>query len=238
MSYEYDPTSVNMMTDLLSGLNDIESGNATSTGAYKSTGDIGVMKDIMSSLNEAGIDYGKPNNMHDYMYEEAPVTSTYSIGSDGLPVDSYVPPAPVVYEYNRPTPKTQRKLIDKNWSLVEEKMTGTKNTMIYSIKCNHSEQIIMNGMMMFEAAQTLVNLLNEGRMLTDAKILGIISSGLQYTVVMNEALKAAKKRQKVLNESRYDEAKELDIIITEKKTEAFKLKERVMNFLKSEGYIK
>lgn len=237
MSYQYDPAAVNMMSDLLGGLNDIESGNVSSTGSMsRPTGDVGVMKDIMHSLNEAGIEYSKPEH-HDYIYEEAPVTSTYTIGDDGLPIDSYVPPAPKVNQYTNVS-KQQYRTPDKNWSLVEEKVQGTKNVMTYSIKSNHSEQVIMNGMMMYEAALTLVNLLNEGRMITDAKVLGIISSGLQYTVVVNETLKAAKKRQKVLNESKYDEAKELDIIIAEKKSEAYKLKERVMNFLKSEGYIK
>ncbi|BBM61615.1 Uncharacterised protein [Escherichia coli] len=223
MNYEYDQQSVNQMADLLSGLNDIEAGETHNASGvpYKTGGDIGAMASILTSLNEAGMDYGEPQHPHMVQYN-SPYNEHLSGNS---PVPSPRPSqAPI-------KPKT-------NWSLVEEKVQGTKSTKVYSIKCNHSSQIIMNNIMMYEAALTLVNLLNEGRMLTDAKVLGIISSGLQYTNVISEALKAAQKRQRVLNESKYDEAKDLDIIIAEKKAEAYKLKERVLNFLKSEGYIK
>lgn len=225
MNYEYDQKSVNQMADLLSGLNDIEAGATHSaTGVpYKSGGDIGVMTDILTSLNEAGMSYGEPVHPHVVAYD-SPYNEHLNGNTMASPQPAPPPRAPA-------KPKT-------NWSLVEEKVQGTKSTKVYSVKCNHSSQIIMNNIMMYEAAQTIVNLLNEGRMLTDAKILGIISSGLQFTNVMSEALKAAQKRQRVLNESKYDEAKDLDIVIAEKKAEAYKLKERVLNFLKSEGYIK
>lgn len=236
MSYEYDPAAVSQMSDLLSGLNDIEDGkvSSTGTGSYDVASSVGAMTNILTSLNELNeseMKYGEPIEYIDNVVEN--VAATYVIGEDGLPIESYTAPTPVHKPVNssyNPRPTT-------NWSLVEDKLPGTKNTKIYSIKCNHSSQVIMNGIMMYEAALTLVNLLNAGRMLSDAKVLGIISSGLQYTNVMTETLKAAKKRQTVLNESKYDEAKDLDIIIAEKKAEAYKLKERVMNFLKAEGYI-
>ncbi|EMR6005920.1 hypothetical protein WJW27_002620 [Escherichia coli] len=223
MNYEYDQQSVNQMADLLSGLNDIEAGETHNAAGvpYKASGDIGAMTAILTSLNEAGMDYGTdPEKIHPNV---VPYNAPFNEHMNGQ--QSTIQP------YSQPSkPKT-------NWSLVEEKVQGTKSTKVYSIKCNHSSQIIMNNIMMYEAALTLVNLLNEGRMLTDAKLLGIISSGLQYTNVISEALKAAQRRQRVLNESKYDEAKELDIIIAEKKAEAYKLKERVLNFLKNEGYI-
>lgn len=222
MNYEHDPKTVNMMADLLSGLNDIESGEEVTINGVpqRPGGDVGAMHDILSSLNEAGMAYGEP-----LPSVQQPVQQMTSYNS---PYQTNPQQAPVPQRQVKP--KT-------NWSLVEEVVTGTKSTKVYSVKCNYSSQVIMNNIMMYEAALTLVNLLNEGRMLTDAKVLGIISSGLQFTAVMTEALKAAQKRHKVLNESRYDDAKELDIIIAEKKAEAYKLKERVLNFLKSEGYI-
>ncbi|EHU8780911.1 hypothetical protein N0S44_000141 [Escherichia coli] len=224
MNYEYDQQSVNQMADLLSGLNDIEAGETHDAAGvpYKASGDIGAMTAILTSLNEAGMDYGiEPEQTH------PKVVSYNAPFNEHMNGQQHVQP---VMQRSPSKPKT-------NWSLVEEKVQGTKSTKVYSIKCNHSSQIIMNNIMMYEAALTLVNLLNEGRMLTDAKVLGIISSGLQYTNVISEALKAAHKRQRVLNESKYDEAKDLDIIIAEKKAEAYKLKERVLNFLKNEGYI-
>ncbi len=229
MNYEYDQKSVDMMTNLLSGLNDIESGNVSaSSGAHYNTGgDIGAMTDILTSLNEAGMNYGEPVQP---VHQEHPHVTTYN-----SPYNEHLMGQSINTPQQSSSVSTKPKT---NWSLVEEKVPGTKNTKTYSIKSNHSSQILMNNIMMYEAALTLVNLLNEGRVLTDAKILGIISSGMQFTHVMNEALNAAKKRQQVLNESKYDEAKDLDVLIAEKKAEAFKLKERVMNFLKSEGYIK
>ena len=224
MNYEYDQQSVNQMADLLSGLNDIEAGETHNASGvpYKTGGDIGAMASILTSLNEAGMDYGvDPEQQHPQVVPYYAPYNEHMLGHQSV--------QPVV-QRTPAKPKT-------NWSLVEEKVQGTKSTKVYSIKCNHSSQIIMNNIMMYEAL-TLVNLLNEGRMLTDAKVLGIISSGLQYTNVISEALKAAQKRQRVLNESKYDEAKDLDIIIAEKKAEAYKLKERVLNFLKGEGYIK
>ena len=225
MNYEYDQQSVNQMADLLSGLNDIEAGATHNASGvpYKSGGDIGAMTDILTSLNEAGMNYGvDPEQTHPHVVPFHAPYNEHMLGHQA---------AQPVVQRAPAKPKT-------NWSLVEEKIQGTKSTKVYSVKCNHSSQVIMNNIMMYEAALTLVNLLNEGRMLTDAKVLGIISSGLQYTNVITEALKAAQKRQRVLNESKYDEAKDLDIIIAEKKAEAYKLKERVLNFLKSEGYIK
>lgn len=228
MNYEYDQQSVNQMADLLSGLNDIESGATHNASGvpYKAGGDIGAMTDILTSLNEAGMNYGEPVNQ---VQHAQPHVVQYN-----SPYHEHLLGHAERLEQSRPSPSRPK----TNWSLVEEKIQGTKSTKVYSVKCNHSSQVIMNNIMMYEAALTLVNLLNEGRMLTDAKVLGIISSGLQYTNVITEALKAAQKRQRVLNESKYDEAKDLDIIIAEKKAEAYKLKERVLNFLKSEGYIK
>jgi hypothetical protein len=124
-----------------------------------------------------------------------------------------------------------------NWSITEEPVLGMKNAKTYSIKCNATNQVVLDNIMMYESALALRNLLNAGKTLTDTKVLGIISSGIQYTTVVKEAIKAAKERQSVLKESKYDKAQELDTVIAEHKKKAKDLKERVLNFLKEEGFI-
>lgn len=208
---------------------------------------------MLSDLGDIGF-YDEPdrtapkqaNYSGDDYYSTEIVQGTYMLDENGLPINpvnpyiepQYVSPQPMVAESYTAPSVSKVQTNGKKWELVEEHYPGTKNTNVYSVRCNSNSQVIMNNILMKEAALTLVNLLNEGRMLTDAKVLGIISSGVQFTAVMNEVIKVSRERQVVLNESRYDEAKDLDIIIAEKKNEAYKLKERVLKFLKSEGYIK
>ena len=233
----------NYMEDLLQSLNGIEDG--TDARVVASTESKNETKKLLEGLSSIGLEYGnlttpendlesfKPNRQlyefqEDYDYAE----KLASINPDTTDVSN------VQISQVQPVHHVQPKISPKTeWSLVESKVQGTKNTKTYSVKSNYSGTSILDNIMMFEAAQTLVNLLNEGKTLTDPKILGIISSGLQFTQVMKEALTASKKRNKILNESKYDEAKELDVVIAEKKAEALRLRERVMTFLINEGYI-
>lgn len=241
--------------DILGSLNEIEAGTnkpTTSQQSYDAT------KNLLQSLNDVGMAYGNLLNPEDappeqrYSQPQQPMNESYDYEYADWEAQEKLnriyeqnPDGTIEYGYDQPVqnnaPQKQSFVPNRNpttaWSLVEEIVEGTKSTKMYSIQSNHSGQKIMDGIMMYEAALTIANLLNEGRMITDTKMLGIISSGLQYTSVVNEALKAAKDRQKVLKESRYDEAKDLDIVIAEKKAEAYKLKERVLTFLKKEGYI-
>lgn len=247
---------VNAFADILGSLNDIEEGTNVPGPSQQQFDET---KNLLNSLNDIGLSYGNlttPENAVPDNIRSIPVNEGFQYddwqaqshldniygqmpGESGIDYNNTIPQGTHHHTITSTqqsayvpsgTPKT-------NWSLVENIVPGTKNTKIYSIKSNHSGQEIIDGIMMYEAAFSLTKLLNEGRMLSDAKILGIISSGLQYTAVVNEGISAAKARNKVLKESRYDEAKDLDVIIAEKKAEAYKLKERVLTFLKKEGYI-
>lgn len=215
------------MEGLLGSLNDIEDATGSvvvSKESYDET------RQLLEGLNDVGLEYGNLLNPQDSPHPKS------SYNENHYDVQSRMDQLYSEPVHQAPVYKAEP-VIKTNWSLVESIAAGTKNTKTYSIKSNHSSQVIMSGIMMYEAALTLVNLLNEGRMITDTKILGIISSGLQYTKVMNEVIDASRQRQRVLNESKYDKAKELDAIISEKKMEAVKLKERVLTFLVQEGYI-
>lgn len=243
-------SEVSNIMDILGSLNEIEDGNNKPGPSQQSFDET---RNLLNSLNDVGLAYGTLLNPEDSVIDQnksKPIYENYDNDDweEQEKLDRIYeqnPSGKIDYGYKEPQKsyKTQSPpLVQANtqktaWSLVENTVDGTKNTKTYSIQSNHSGQIIMDGIMMYEAALTITNLLNEGKMITDTKMLGIISSGLQYTSVVNEALKAAKDRQKVLKESRYDDAKDLDIIIAEKKAEAYKLKERVLAFLTKEGYI-
>lgn len=242
-----DRNEVNNIMDMLGSLDEIEAGTNAPVASQES---FNATRDLLSGLNDIGLAYGNlltpenavPDQISEYqLYEnyddfEAQERLNQIYGQD--------PNGVINYDQGKPQTKSVQQTFKPSigspktaWSLVEEVAPGTKSTKVYSIQSNHSGQKIMDGIMMYEAALTLTNLLNEGRKINDTKMLGIISSGLQYTNVVNEGIKAARERQKVLKESRYDDAKDLDIIIAEKKAEAYKLKERVLTFLQKEGYI-
>ena len=102
MSYEYDPAAVSQMSDLLSGLNDIEDGkvSSTGTGSYDVTSSIGPMTNILTSsneLNESEMNYGEPiEHIHNVV---ANVAATNVIGEAGLPMKCYTAPILVHYSF-------------------------------------------------------------------------------------------------------------------------------------------
>lgn len=137
--------------------------------------------------------------------------------------------------------KNQSNTIKSNgqsWNIVEENVQGLKNAKTYKIVNAYDEKVLMDNIMMYESAYALLSVLNKGYPITNPKILGIISMGLQYTSAVTEMIKYARERQKVLNESNYSRAQEIDSILVEKKTYANSLKNDVLAFLRSEGFIK
>lgn len=242
-----------MFGDLLSTLDDIEEGTYVSTGPSATA--LNETKQLLESLNEVGADYGTLLNQDAQYYGEQFGYDSYMNDADaklesiyGHYIEDGEDPDEI---HNRYKPSTvsmksvQQSSVQKNkpyvpgqnWSITEEAVLGMKSAKMYSIKCNATNQIILDNIMMYESALALKNLLNAGKSLTDPKILGIISSGIQYTNVVQEAIKAAKQRQSVLKESRYDKAQELDSVIAEHKNKAKELKQRVLNFLEEEGFL-
>lgn len=245
-----------MFGDLLSTLDDIEEGTHVPSGPSATA--LNETKQLLQSLNEVGADYGTLLNQDAQLFGEQFAYDNYMNDSDakldsiygqyvedGVDPDSihnnYVP-STVQMRNVQPSQKTQIQqdrpyVPGMNWTIVEESVLGMKNAVMYSIKCNATNQVVLNNIMMYESALALRNILNSGKSLTDPKILGIISSGIQYTNVVQEAIKAARERQKVLKESRYDKAQELDSVIAEHKNKAKELKQRVLNFLEEEGFL-
>lgn len=161
--------------------------------------------------------------------------NTYVEGE--MPQD-YVPqPEPVerVYAMESYAPSGIKKPTTP-WSILSEDVKGLKNVKKYSIQNSYNNQVIIEGIMMQEAAMALLNVLNEGGTLTNPKVLGIISYGIQYTKILEDAIKSLKDRQEVLRESNYARAAELDVQIGEHKKKAQVLKEQISTFITSNGF--
>lgn len=127
-------------------------------------------------------------------------------------------------------------VLKEAWKIVGTEVPGMKNVKKYSIQSNYNKQNIVEGIMMQEAAIALLKVLNEGGSLSDPKVLGIMSYGIQYTDLLEKALKSVKSRQIVLNESNYSRAMELDKDIAEYKTQAQSLKAKIISFINANGF--
>lgn len=237
--------------DLLSGLDDIEKGNVDPSVAAQN---YSATRELLESLNEVGVGYGSlaQEQMGIMPEEDYGMISTDShldsIYGQYEPMEGDPEFIGTVRRVQANTPVNQQPQQQyiapsvqfkpgQNWELVEEAVQGMKTAKKYGVRSVHSKQVILDNIMMKESALALRNLLNEGESLTNPKVLGLISSGIQYTSAMNDIIKAAKQRQSVLRESRYEDAKDLDVIIEKKKGVAQELKGRVLDFLRNEGFI-
>lgn len=261
--FEHYKHGVDLMGDILSAFDDIEEGKpvpkklpdgSTFVNDFAQV-NLAETKNLLHGLQELTGEYGNIQEESFYGQEYINVDSDNDYDS----IYGYYEPQegenfiedPIAVRMRQVKPQTQQQqsqpstpvqqnrpyVPGMNWGIIEESVLGMKNAKTYSIKCLATNQVVLDNIMMYESALALRNLLNAGRTLTDTKVLGIISSGIQYTNVVKEAIKAAKERQNVLKESKYDKAQELDTVIAEHKKKAQDLKARVLNFLKEEGFI-
>lgn len=255
---EYDPKTINQMTNLANALNDIDNGVAPKSQTGGETGDnlfqsTQLIENILGKLSDIGgfdyenRDYSDLQVSRDFKSEDSffvneNLNSIYSdtTGIDGayeegtIPQDAYVP----IPNYHTPVlenaPVYAKPLTP--WTMVSEDVKGLKNAKKYSIQNAYNKQNIIEGIMMREAATAILNVLNEGGTISDTKVLGIISYGIQYTKILESALKSVKTRQYVLSESNYSRAAELDTEIANYRTQAQSLKEKVMGFISTNGF--
>lgn len=262
--FQHRQDGINLMSDIMSAFDDIEEGRAVTKNTRLADGstfendfarvNLAETKNLLHSLQEVIGEYGNLHQEDAQFYDQGGFMDEYSNDLDSV-YGNYIPEDgesfiedPIQVRMRQVQPeRTQQSSapVQQNrpyqpglhWSIMEENVMGMKNAKMYSIKCNATNQVVLDNIMMYESAIALRNLLNAGKTLTDTKVLGIISSGIQYTKVVQEAINAAKQRQNVLKESRYDKAQELDVVIAEHKKKASDLRTKVMNFLKEEGFI-
>lgn len=122
------------------------------------------------------------------------------------------------------------------WTLIAEDVTGLKNVKTFSIRSSYNKQVIVDSIMMQEAAISVLNVLNNGGKLTDPKVLGIISYGISYTKLLEKAMKSLHERKLVLKESNYTKAAELDVSISDYKLQAKELRNVILKFISDNNF--
>lgn len=260
-----DPKAIEQMKNLAMAFDDIDNGVRPQKQTNLETGDNlyesqKAMENILSKLSTIeGFEYDK----HDYtdlkpnadFHQNTKTVDQFDVdqrlanvyANPGLYQDTYIegeapqdyiPEPQYVYE-SAPVAQAnvlQVKTPKTPWSIISEEVKGLKNVKKYSIQNSYNNQTIIEGIMMQEAAMALLNVLNEGGTLTNPKVLGIISYGIQYTSILEQAIKSLKDRQAVLRESNYSRAAELDTQISEQKKKAQVLKEQISTFISANGF--
>lgn len=138
---------------------------------------------------------------------------------------------------NFPPPAPQPKISKITFVVTENKLKELKSISNFSVEIKETGQAIIKDIYLKECAFVVANYLNNGNTLSDVKVLGVISSAIQYTSVINEIRKVSSARHAVLRESKYDKAMEFDRELSELQSKAYQIKDRVMSFLKENGYI-
>ena len=118
-----------------------------------------------------------------------------------------------------------------DWYIKESQHKDSKSIYEYSIMCN-SGYCLVEGLYSKESANFIMGLVKNGVPMSDKKILGALSMSLQYGIEVNSIIESLKKRQDVLRESNYDEARKMDTYINNKKTEVHKLRNNLLEYIR------
>lgn len=240
--YQDDPDDLNKVTDQMSGI----LGSMNDIFGTQSLRESLVPDEVLPKVQET--DY---TSMYESYDGEELYVEQYDDEGNYIPpvqtgvvnVDDYIPqqtqsPQRSIKEPILPDgTKVTAHVAGSSWRLLEEETMGLKSAKIYKIQNVYDSCIIIDNIMMYESAVALLRLLNDGVALSTPKILGIISSGLQYSIVMEDAIKYIKERKIVLDKRDYARAQELDTVISELKEKADKLKQSVISFLQNEGFM-
>lgn len=117
------------------------------------------------------------------------------------------------------------------WSVVCEGFDGVKSVNRYSIQNNATHSNIVKDVTLKESAFAVCNMLNDGNPINDPRVIGILSSGMQYTAIVESLVKTLKQKRRVIRESNYDAAKQCDIVMEEKKSKAQDIKTDLVTYL-------
>lgn len=189
--------------------------------------DIAAMSAAMNALDDDS-PYVASNNSSD---SESKITDMsipvagvssddiYAMGSIMESLSDLDEDSNVSYVVNNSTVSQSYNNVDNNFKLHENKVQGFKDTYSYDIEI--AGKLIVEGMMMKEAAKALCDLLNDGYTLTDSNSLHLLGEGLRYTHLMEKAMKCKRNN---LNENVNTESKKY-------LSEAKKCRSGVRNFL-------
>lgn len=247
-------SDVNAMADLMGALDDVDSGKATQqvneavrTGDYSNLNDSQVdqaaMKGILSSLySVAGDELQAPQPTIDpHAQAHVQPTNMYEMAQDDMSYDEYLALTQGKQLHNvdtitgQPTTQQYQQLSGPEWTIVSEHYSGVKSLNRHSIKHSVSGTVILADITLKESAHAICNMLNEGKTINNPKVLGIISSGIQYTTIVEQMVQTLKTKRKVIRESNYDAAKQCDATIHARKQQASDIKTELLAYLTKHG---
>lgn len=244
------------MADLMGALDDVDSGKATQqvhqarqSGNMTGLNDVqrnnAAMADILADWNSVASDdvpqqptaqYTPPKQAQPYsnMMQDDMSYEEYLAATQGSPlkaVDPLTGQPPVqtqaVPQYSEPS--------GDEWILVAEAYSGVKSLKSHSIKNSVTGSVILAGVTLKESATAICHMLNNGISITDPKMLGIISSGVQYTYIVETMVKTLKQKSRVIRESNYDAAKQCDESIEGSKQKAHNIKHDLVTYMNKHG---
>lgn len=126
---------------------------------------------------------------------------------------------------------TQSVGIQSSWEVVAEQYNGSKSLSVYTIQDSATKKAILSNILMRESAYSIRNLLNEGKTFDSPQILGIVSSGIQYTKEVKKVFENLKQRGACLRESNYTAAASLDGKIQKNKDTATTIRNELVSYL-------
>lgn len=240
---------VTAMSDIMSALDDVESGRANhqineairtgnTAGLNDGQQDIAAMKGILSDLySVAGDELQAPPAQVDttFMPESTQYIPNFSM-QDDMSYEEYLAMSQgkQLHDVDVVTgqvPQHQPIVNGPEWVIVAEAFAGVKSLKRYTIKHNVTGTAIISNIALRESAGSICNMLNTGETLENPKLLGIISSGIQYTTIVESMVKAMNKRRKVLRESNYSAAEQCDKSIQVMKQKATSIKSELHTYL-------
>lgn len=240
---------ISAMSDLRNALEDVDSGRAQeqvneayrrgdTSGLTSAEVDSAAMKNILSDLYSIAGDELQapkpvvPSTQHTPTYQQPSM-----MDSDDISYEEYLAISQGKQLHNvdvttgQAPVQSYQPVTGNEWVLVAEAYSGVKSLNEYSIKHSITGTVILEGVTLRESAGAVCNLLNAKVSITDPKMLGIISSGVQYTYMVETMVKTLKTKRKVIRESNYDAAKQCDATIESQKQKVSEIKADLVAYL-------
>lgn len=230
-----NPEDVNFFNNLLSDMDSLETGAPVSKSVPA-----GITESFSTGVNQNHFRemYAIAASIDDLIPSEKPDYSQFSQNAFHEEIETYDSGA------FRAEPLSETRIVERHipishvtFEVKHEPVNGLKSLTNYSVVVKETSQPIISNIYLKECAYVVADFLNNGKTLSDVKILGILGSAIQYTNIMTEAYNISRKRQSVLRESKYDLAKEYDVELKELAENANVIKEKVLKFLKEQGYV-
>lgn len=243
---------VNAMSDIMGALDDVDSGRMTQQlenalaqnnpqMVPEGMQDVAAMKGILSDLYDvAGDDLNTQPTQHEaqkalkpVQIQEAPQDMSYEewlAYSNGQGLQNADPNTG--QQIQQPQVQTNNYIQAENeWMIVSEQFQGVKSVQKHTIKSNVTGKAIISDIALKESARAICNMLNQGVSINDTRVLGILSSGMRYTNLIESMVSTLRTKKQVVKESNYDKAKECDSKLVEQKAEAQTIKNDVVDYM-------